>query len=52
MAGPRGYSSYRGRMSKLKIALAVLLVLVILTAGTVIYLQKYVMYDEIGRAHV
>lgn len=49
MAGPRGYSSYRGRMSKLKIALAVLLVLVILTAGTVIYLQKYVMYDEDGR---
>lgn len=49
MAGPRGYSSYRGRESKLKIALAVLLVLVIFAAGTVIYLQRYVVYDEGGR---
>ncbi len=49
MAGPRGYSSYRGRVSKAKIALAILLVLVIFTAGAVIYLQRYVMYDEDGR---
>lgn len=49
MAGPRGYSSYRGRVSKLKVALAVVLVLVILAAGAVIYLQRYVVYDEEGR---
>ncbi|MCI8810182.1 MAG: hypothetical protein HFF84_08660 [Oscillibacter sp.] len=50
MAGPRGYSSYRGRVSKLKVALAVLLVLVIFAAGAVIYLQRYcIVYDEEGR---
>lgn len=49
MSGPRGYSSYRGKGSKLKIALAVFLVLVILAAVAVIRLQKYVVYDDSGR---
>ena len=49
MAGPRGYSSYRGKSARGKIALAVLLVLVIVGAAAVIRLQKYVVYDDSGR---
>lgn len=49
MAGPRGYSSYRGKSARGKIALAVLLVLVIVGAVAVIRLQKYVVYDDSGR---
>lgn len=49
MAGPRGYSSYRGRTPIWKIVLAVLLVMVILTAAVVIRLQKNIVYDENGR---
>lgn len=49
MAGPRGYSSYRGKSPRGKIALAVLLVLVIVGAAAVIRLQKYVVYDDSGR---
>ena len=45
MAGPRGYRNYRGRTSKGKIALAVVLVLVILAAITVMVLQQYIVYD-------
>ncbi len=48
MSGPRGYSSYHGKGSKWRIALAVVLVLVILGAVTVIRLQKYVVYDDSG----
>ncbi len=52
MAGPRGYRNYRGRTPKGKIVLAVVLVLVILAAVTVIRLQQYIVYDESGRPHL
>ena len=52
MGGTRGYRSYRGRVSKGRIALIVVLVLVILASVAVIWLQDYVVYDEEGRAHV
>ena len=52
MAGPRGYNSYHGKISKGKIALAVLLVLVIIGALAVIRLQKYVVYDDSGRPYL
>lgn len=48
MAGPRGYHSYRGRGSKGKIVLAVLLVLVILASAGFMMMQKYIVYDETG----
>ena len=48
MAGPRGYHSYRGRGSKGKIVLAVLLVLVILASVGFMMMQKYIVYDETG----
>jgi len=51
MSGPRGYSSYRGRKSKVKILLAVVLILVILAAVGFLILQKYVVYDESGTPH-
>lgn len=49
MAGAKGYHSYRGRGSKLKILLAVLLCLVILAAVGVILLQEHIVFDENGR---
>ena len=52
MAGPRGYRNYRGRTSKGKIALAVVLVLVILAAITVMVLQQYIVYDETGSPRI
>ena len=48
MAGPRGYNSYRGRLSLWKIALGTVLVLVILSSCAVIYLQQHIVYDENG----
>ena len=48
MAGPRGYYTYRGRKSKGKIALTVLLIMVILAAVVVMLLQRHVVYDENG----
>ena len=48
MAGARGYHNYRGRRSKGKIFLAVLLILVILAAVVVMLLQKHIVYDETG----
>jgi len=44
----RGYSSYRGRRSKGKIALVVLLVLIILVSVGVMLLQRFVIYDDMG----
>ena len=52
MAGPRGYRNYRGRTSKGKIALAVVLVLVIFGAITVMVLQQYIVYDETGSPRI
>ena len=40
MAGSRGYSSYRGRVPRWKIALAILLALILLAACTFLFLQK------------
>lgn len=48
MGRSRGYSNYRGRRSKGKTALAVLLVLVILAALAVLLLQRHIVYDETG----
>lgn len=52
MSSTRGYHSYRGRASRGKIALGVLLVLVILVAFGVIWTQRYVVFDESGHAHL
>ena len=52
MGGTKGYRSYRGRVSKGRVVLIVVLVLVILASVAVIWLQDYVVYDEDGRAHV
>ena len=52
MGGTKGYRSYRGRTSKGKIALIVVLVLVIVASVAVIWLQDYVVYDADGGAHV
>lgn len=52
MVGTKGYSSYRGRGSKWKILTAILLVLVIAVAASVIYLQQYVVYSSDGRRQI
>jgi hypothetical protein len=52
MASSWGYRSYRGRGGNGKPLLAVLLVLVILAAGVVIYLQNNIVYDETGTPHL
>lgn len=48
MPPSRGYHSYRGRASKLKIALAVLLSLVIFASLCVMAMSRYISYDEDG----
>ena len=45
----RGYRSYRGRASKGKIILAVILVLIIFAALGALSMQRYIVYDENGR---
>lgn len=52
MAGAKGYHSYRGRGSRLKILLAILLCLVILAAIGIILLQEHIVFDENGRPHL
>lgn len=52
MGGTKGYRSYRGRVSKGRIALIAVLVLVIVVSVAVIWLQNYVVYDADGGAHV
>ena len=52
MAGAKGYRSYRGRGTKKKILLAVLLCLVILAAAVVIWLQGHMVYDADGTPHL
>lgn len=49
MVGTKGYSSYRGRGSKWKIWIAIVLLLVIAAAASVIYLQQYLVYGADGR---
>lgn len=48
MSGYRGYNNYRGRTSRGKTALAVVLVLIILASIGFMILQKYVVYDGAG----
>ena len=48
MSGYRGYNNYRGRTSKGKTVLAVVLVLIILASIGFMILQKYVVYDGVG----
>ncbi len=52
MAGMWGYRSYRGRTPKWKFVLAVVLILVILAAICVIFLQQHIVYDEMGTPHL
>ena len=52
MAGAKGYSSYRGRGPRWKILLAILLVLVIAVAISVIYLGEHVVYSPDGRRQI
>lgn len=49
MPPSRGYRTYRGRTSKGKIALAVLLVMIIFAALGFLSMQRYIAYDENGR---
>lgn len=48
MSGYRGYNNYRGRTSKGKTVLTVVLILVILVSIGFMILQKYVVYDAAG----
>lgn len=52
MAGAKGYRSYRGKGTKRKVLLAVLLCLVIAAAGVVIWVQEHIVYDADGTAHL
>lgn len=52
MVGTKGYSSYRGRGPKWKILLAILLVLVIAVASSVIYLQQFLVYGADGSRQI
>ena len=52
MASAKGYHSYRGRGSKAKVFLALLLCLVILAAVGFIYIQEHSVYDENGIRHL
>ena len=52
MAGPRGYSNYRGRGSRAKTALTVVLVLIIAASLGFLALQKNIVYDENGRPYL
>ena len=52
MSGYRGYNNYRGRTSKGKTVLSVVLVLVILASIGFMILQKYVVYDAAGTPHL
>lgn len=47
--GAKGYSSYRGRGSRWKILMAIVLVLIIAVAASVIYMQQYLVYSADGR---
>lgn len=52
MVGTKGYSSYRGRGPRWKILLAILLVLVIAVAASVIYLQQFIVYSADGSRQI
>lgn len=48
----KGYSSYRGRGPRWKILLAIVLVLVIAVAASVIYLQQFIVYGADGSRQI
>ena len=52
MVGAKGYSSYRGRGPKWKILLSILLVLTIVVAVSVIYMQQYLVYSPDGHRQI
>ena len=52
MAYERGYRSYRGRPSRGRIVLTVLLVVVIAAAIAVMLLSRNIVYDETGTPHL
>ena len=52
MVGAKGYSSYRGRGSKWKILMAIVLVLVIAVAAGVIYMEQFIVYSADGRRQI
>lgn len=47
----KGYSSYHGRGSGRKTGLIILLVLILLAAVAFLLSQRYLVYDETGKAH-
>ena len=47
----KGYSSYHGRGSGCKTGLIILLVLILLAAVAFLLSQRYLVYDETGKAH-
>lgn len=51
-SGTPSYSSYRGRSPRWKKALAAVLVLVCILSGSVLFFQRYLVYDEQGRARL
>lgn len=52
MAGPKGYSSYRGRGPLGKALLIIVLALIILASIGFLLLQKYIVYDDSGTPHL
>ena len=50
--GNQVYQNYRGRSPKWKGVLAFFLLLVILISGLILYMQRYLVYDSAGRAHL
>ena len=48
----KGYHRYRGRNTRGKVALVVVLVLILLAAVAYLLTQEYVVYDDEGKAHL
>ena len=48
----KGYHRYRGRNTRGKAALVVVLVLILLAAVAYLLTQEYVVYDDEGKAHL
>ena len=52
MVGAKGYSSYRGRGSKWKILLIIVLLLTIAVSASVLYMQQYIVYSPDGHRQI
>ena len=52
MVGAKGYSSYRGRGSKWKILLVIVLLLTIAVSASVLYMQQYMVYSPDGHRQI